>query len=155
MRGEHKRRSDSVMRIQMLKTKRAPRRRQLRVLVADKNAHFRETIRRVLARVGRCTISGEASTIAEVISRVTGSRIDLVLLDLDMVTQDRLAELKRLAKQLPELKVAVLLSVDGPEYRQAVRMYGGHFSVAKDSLEEQLPPVLEGVLAAWEGSAPP
>ncbi len=143
------------MRDQMFKTKRAPRRRQLRVLVADKNAHFRETIRRVLARVGRCTISGEASTVAAVISRVAGSRIDLVLLDVDMVTRDRLVELKRLAEELPELKVAVLLSVDGPEYRQAVQKHGGHFSIAKDSLEEQLPPVLESVLAAWKGGAPP
>ncbi len=124
-----------------------PQSQRVRVLVADKNAHFRETIRRVLARLGRCEVSGEASTLAEVISRVTASPIDLLLLDVDMVTQDRLAELKRLADQLPDLKVAVLLSTDGPEYRQAVQMHGGHFSVAKDSLEEQLPPVLSSVLA--------
>src|SRR3990172_596936 len=117
-----------------------PRARQpLRVLVADKNAHFRETVRRVLARLGRCAVSGEASTIAEVIAQVTRSRIDLLLLDVEMVTTDRLAELKRLANRLPDLKVAVLLSLDAPEYRQAVYHHGGHFCVAKDSLEEQLP----------------
>lgn len=117
------------------------------MLIADKNAHFRETIRRVLARLGRCAVSGEASTVDEVISQVTGSRVDLVLLDVDMVMRDRLAELRRLAKRLPELKVAVLLSDDTPEYRQAVQLHGGHFSIAKDSLEEQLPPVLNSVLA--------
>jgi DNA-binding NarL/FixJ family response regulator len=62
-----------------------------------------------------------------------------------MVTQDRLAELKRLAKRLPELKVAVLLSDDTPEYREAVQLHGGHYSVAKDGLEDQLPPVLNSV----------
>ena len=125
-----------------------PRARQpLRVLVADKNAHFRETVRRVLARLGRCVASGEASTIAEVISQVTRTRIDLLLLDVEMVTSDRLAELKRLAKRLPNLKVAVLLSDDTPEYRQAVLVHGGHFSVAKAKLEEQLPAVLGSVLA--------
>ena len=124
-----------------------PRTRQpLRVLVADKNAHFRETVRRVLARLGRCAVSGEASTIAEVIAQVTRSRIDLLLLDVEMVTTDRLAELKRLANRLPDLKVAVLLSLDAPEYRQAVYHHGGHFCVAKDSLEEQLPAVLGSVL---------
>ena len=122
-------------------------RQPLRVLVADKNAHFRETVRRVLARLGRCAVSGEASTIAEVIAQVTGSRIDVVLLDIEMVTSDRLAELKRLAKRLPDLTVAVLLSDDTPEYRQAVLVHGGHFSVAKAHLEEQLPPVLNSVLA--------
>src|SRR4030067_2669564 len=102
-----------------------PRARQpLRVLVADKNAHFRETVRRVLARLGRCAVSGEASTIAEVIAQVTRSRIDVVLLDVEMVTSDRLAELKRLAKRLPNLKVAVLLSDDTPEYRQAGLVHG-------------------------------
>ena len=122
-------------------------RRPLRVLVADKNAHFRETVRRVLARLGRCVASGEASTIAEVITQVTSARIDLVLLDVEMVTSDRLAELQRLAKRLPDLKVAVLLSDDTPEYRQAVLVHGGHFSVAKAKLEEQLPAVLGSVLA--------
>ncbi len=133
------------MRDLSLRGKRPPRRRPIRVLVADKNAHFRETIRRVLARLGRCEVSGEASTVAEVISQVTSSRIDLVLLDVDMVTRDRLAELKLLAERLPELKVAVLLSDDTPEYRQAVQHHGGHFSVAKDGLEEQLPVVLNSV----------
>jgi len=122
-------------------------RQPLRVLVADKNAHFRETVRRVLARLGRCVASGEASTIAEVIALVTRSPIDLVLLDVEMVTQDRLAELKRLAKRLPDLRVAVLLTDDTPEYRQAVLVHGGHFSVAKANLEEQLPAVLNSVSA--------
>ncbi len=129
-------------------TKRPPRQhRRLRVLVADKNAHFRETVRRVLARIGRCAVCGEAATIAEVIQGVTTSPVDLLLLDIDMVTQDRLAELNRLAKRLPHVKVAVLLSDDTPEYRAAVRRHGDHFCVAKDSLEEQLPPVLKSVLA--------
>ena len=122
-------------------------RQPLRVLVADKNAHFRETVRRVLAGLGRCVASGEASTIAEVIAQVTHSRIDLLLLDIEMVTSDRLAELKRLATRLPNLKVAVLLTDDTPEYRQAVLVHGGHFSVAKAGLEEQLPPVFNSVLA--------
>lgn len=131
-----------------LHTEGPPDRRRIHVLVADKNAHFRETIRRVLARLGRCVVSGEASTVPDVISRVTASHIDLVLLDIDMVTSDRLAELKRLATRLPELKVAVLLSDDAPEYRQAVQLHGGHFSVAKDSIEDQLPAVLEDVAGA-------
>jgi DNA-binding NarL/FixJ family response regulator len=121
--------------------------RRLRVLVADRNAHFRETVRRVLVRVGRCAVCGEAATIAEVIHQVTTSPVDLLLLDVDMVTQDRLAELNRLAKRLPHVKVAVLLSDDTPEYRTAVRQHGDHFCVAKDSLEDQLPSVLNSVLA--------
>lgn len=129
-------------------TERPPRQdRRLRVLVADKNAHFRETVRRVLARIGHCAVCGEAATIAEVIHQVTTSSVDLLLLDIDMVTQDRLAELNRLARRLPQVKVAVLLSNDTPEYRAAVRRHGDHFCVAKDSLEDQLPPVLRSVLA--------
>ena len=133
------------MRDTSIRGKRSPQHRPIHVLVADKNAHFRETIRRVLTRLGQCVVSGEASTIAEVISQVPGLRIDLLLLDVDMVTQDRLAELKSLAEQLPDLKVAVLLSDDKPEYREAVRLHGGHYSVAKDGIEDQLPPVLNSV----------
>jgi DNA-binding NarL/FixJ family response regulator len=139
-----------------LHTKGPPNRQRIHVLVADKNAHFRETIRRVLARLGRCVVSGEASTVPEVISQVTASHIDLVLLDVDMVTSDRLADLKRLAKRVPDLKVAVLLSDDTPEYREAVEHHGAHFSVAKDSIEDQLPHVLKAVAgaASVRGPAP-
>ena len=133
------------MRDTSIRGKRSPQRRPIHVLVADKNAHFRETVRRVLTRLGQCIVSGEASTIADVISQVAGSRIDLLLLDVDMVTSDRLADLKRLAERLPELKVAVLLSDDTPEYREAVQLHGGHYSVAKDGLEDQLPQVLNSV----------
>ena len=133
------------MRDTSIRGKRSPQRQPIHVLVADKNAHFRETIRRVLTRLGHCVVSGEASTIAEVLSQVPGSRIDLLLLDVDMVTSDRLADLKRLAERLPDLKVAVLLSDDKPEYREAVRLHGGHYSVAKDGLEDQLPLVLDSV----------
>ena len=128
--------------------RRSQRQRHISVLVADKNAHFRETIRRVLSRLGHCVASGEASTVAEVISQVTSTRFDLVLLDIEMVTQDRLAELKRLGQRLPDMKVAVLLSDDTPEYREAVERHGGHFCVAKDSLEDQLPPVLKRAVAS-------
>jgi DNA-binding NarL/FixJ family response regulator len=129
-------------------TKGPPERQRIHVLVADKTAHFRETVRRVLARLGRCVVSGEAATVPEVIAKVSASHIDLVLLDIDMVTSDRLADLKRLAKRLPDLKVAVLLSDDTPEYREAVQLHGAHFSVAKDSLEDQLPHVLKAVASA-------
>lgn len=135
------------MKDRSLQTKRSLRRGRLRVLVADRNAHFRETVRRVLARLDGCAVNGEASNISEVISQVTGSRIDLLLLDVEMVTRDRLAELRRLAAQLPDLKVAVLLSDDTPEYRRAVQENGGHFSVPKDRIEYELPPVVESVLA--------
>ncbi len=131
----------------------SPRTQSLFVLVADRNAHFRETIRRVLAGIDRCVVSAEAATIDEVVSRVTNSRVDLLLLDVDLVTSDRLTGLKRLAESLPELKVAVLLSDDTPEYRAAVLRHGGHFSVAKDSLEEQIPPVLR-VLMTPEDARP-
>lgn len=121
--------------------------RRLSVLVADRSAHFRETTRRVLGRLDPCVVSGEASTIAEVVSRVTGSNVDLLLLDVGLVTESKLEELKSLAKQLPHLKVAVLLADDTPEYRHAVRVHGGHFCLAKDHLEEQLQRVLDSVLA--------
>lgn len=124
---------------------RVRRGRRTRVLIADKNAHFRETVRRVLARFPTCIISGEASTISEVMDKVSTSRIDLLLLDVEMVTADHLAELKRLATGLPHLKVAVLLSDDTLEYRQAVQRHGGHFSVAKEGIEDQIPLVLESL----------
>ena len=111
---------------------------QIRVLVADRNAHYRETIRRVLNRYDNCSVVGEACTLTEAATRAMERRPDLVLLDFDLVAHERVARLRKLAQTFPDLRVVVLLDEDSPDYRRAVQDRWGYLCVAKDRVEEHL-----------------
>ncbi len=110
----------------------------IRVLVADRNAHYRETIRRVLDRYGNCAVVAEACTLTEAATRAMEGSPDLVLLDYGLVAHERVARLRKLAQAFPELRVVVLLDEDSPDYRRAVQDRWGYLCVAKDRVEEHL-----------------
>ncbi len=121
---------------------------RIRVLVADRNAHYRETIRRVLERYDNCSVVAEASTLPEAIVMLNEKNPDLVLLDFDLVAHEKQARLRRLAQAYPSLRVVVLLADDSLDYRQAVESRWGYACVAKDRVEEQLGPVIAGIGSA-------
>lgn len=111
---------------------------KLRILIAERNRYFRETIRRVVERYEQCTVVGEASALPQAIAMISECHPDLVLLDPNLSDKGRFSALRRLLTLFPSLKVAVLLSDYTSEYRSAVHAHGGSFSVAKDHLEEHL-----------------
>ena len=111
---------------------------RISVLVADKNAHYRETIRRVLDRHDNCTVVGEASTLSGAAALVAEKSPDLVLLDFDLVANEKVGRVRRLADAFPDLHVVVLLNDYSPDYRQAVQVRWGYLCVAKDRAEEHL-----------------
>jgi DNA-binding NarL/FixJ family response regulator len=110
----------------------------IRVLIADRSGHFRETLRRVLAQRTNCEFVGEAATLAEAVLLATEADPNIVLLDFDLVVNESAARLRRLAQAFPSLQVIVLLADYSDEYRQAVRDRWGYQCVAKDRVEEQL-----------------
>ncbi len=110
----------------------------IRILVADRSAHYRETIRRVLDGYDNCTIVGEASNLAEAVVLATEAHPDLVLLDFDLVANEKVARVKKLAETFPDLRVVVLLTDYSPDYRQAVQVRWGYLCLAKDRVEEHL-----------------
>ena len=109
-----------------------------RVLIADRSAHFRETLRRVLAQRTNCEFVGEAATLTEAVVRATEADPNIVLLDFDLVVNESAARLRHLAQAFPSLQVVVLLADYSDDYRQAVRERWGYECVAKDCVEEQL-----------------
>ena len=111
---------------------------KIQVLVADRNAHYRETIRRVLDRYANCSVVAEACTLTEAATRATERSPDLVLLDFDLVAHEKVARLRKLAQTFPDLRVVVLLDEDSPDYRRAVQDRWGYLCVAKDRVEEHL-----------------
>jgi DNA-binding NarL/FixJ family response regulator len=120
---------------------------KIRVLIADKSAHYRETLRRVLDQFGVCSIVGEAGTLHEAVSLALAADPDVALLDFDLVVKQSAARLRRLAQAFPRLQVIVLLAEYSEEYRKAVKERWGYWCVAKDRVEEQLAFLIAGARA--------
>lgn len=114
----------------------------LRVVIADRRPHFRETLRRVLEQRTQAAIAGEADTLHSALRVVRSTGANVVLLDIDLVMGQPAGRLRAIADSLPGLTVIVLLSEDSPGYRRAIADRWGYACVAKDRAESELLQVL-------------
>ena len=119
----------------------------LRVVIADRRPHFRETLRRVLVQRTQAAVAGEAGTLHSALRVVRNTDANVVLLDIDLVMGQPTGRLRSIADNLPGLTVIVLLSEDSPEYRRAIADRWGYACVAKDRAESELLQVLPPVRA--------
>jgi len=111
---------------------------RLRVLIADRSAHMRETVRRVLAQHPNCTVVGEAATLPEAVRIARATDANIALLDIDLALNESAARLRRLAESFPRLHVVVMLNEDSADYRAAVAERWGYSCIAKDKAETDL-----------------
>jgi DNA-binding NarL/FixJ family response regulator len=118
----------------------------IRVLVADRSAPFRDTIRRVLDDYcPGCILVGEAADLKEATALALEGQLALVLLDFDLVANDEADQMRRLTEGSPGLRVIVLVTEYSDDYRVAVQLRWGYMCVAKDRLEEQLARILDDI----------
>jgi DNA-binding NarL/FixJ family response regulator len=117
----------------------------VQAVIADRSAHFRETLRRVLVQSSRACVVGEAGTIREALRLVRKTGARLVLLDIQLVMGQPAGRLRRIAESLPGLNVIVLLDEDLPDYRRAIADRWGYACVAKESAASELPSALSPV----------
>lgn len=108
-----------------------------RVVIADKSAHYRDTLARVLER-SAVALAGEAVTLSQAVRLATQLQPDVVLLDIDLVLNVSAERLRHLAAKFPDLKIIVMLNEDSPQYRKAVRERWGYHCMAKERPEEEL-----------------
>lgn len=117
----------------------------IRVLVADRSTPFRDAVRRVLDDCANCTLIGEVSNLKEAVGLADQGHPDLALLDFDLLANDKVGHLRRLAEAFPALTVVVLLAEYSEDYRRAVQARWGYQCMAKDHLEDQLARVLADI----------
>jgi DNA-binding NarL/FixJ family response regulator len=112
------------------------------VVLADRSAHVRETLRRVLAQTGYDRDVYEAANFRDALRAVRSTGARLVLLDVELVMNQPAARLRRIVDGFPGLRVIVLLNEDLPEYRQAIADRWGYRCVGKEHAESELPEAL-------------
>ncbi|MBI3926868.1 MAG: response regulator transcription factor [Armatimonadetes bacterium] len=113
----------------------------LRVLVAEDNGSFRETILQVVSAIGAGTVVaavGDGEAAEESALRL---QPDVAFLDVGLPGKNGLEVARRLRLVAPKLRVVLLLSDDRPSYRAAAAECGAAW-IAKDRLAEELGPFL-------------
>ncbi|WP_217912948.1 response regulator [Miltoncostaea marina] len=96
----------------------------VRVLLADDNARFRATLRRLLERDPDIVVVAEANDGAEAIELAEEVRPDVVLMDVSMPGLDGLEATYALKSSLPDVTV-LMLSVGDKEQEIAAGLAGG------------------------------
>ncbi|HEV7704470.1 MAG TPA: response regulator transcription factor [Gemmatimonadaceae bacterium] len=110
----------------------------IRLAIADDHPIVREGLRRIASEDPGITVTGEASTAAELFRLLTAAAVDVVLLDVSMPGATFVETLKELRERHPSVKVLVL-SVH-PEDQWAMRALraGASGYLTKDHSPEQL-----------------
>ena len=111
---------------------------QIRVLMADDHAIFREGLRKLLDGDDEITIVGEAANGNDCIKMLTKLKPDILLLDLRMPDKDGLAVLEEVNfDQLPTRVVVLTAAEDDRDVVRAMRL-GARGVVLKQSATELL-----------------
>ncbi|MEV0229194.1 BTAD domain-containing putative transcriptional regulator [Nonomuraea sp. NPDC050786] len=122
----------------------------LRVLVADDQALVRAGVRAMLAGEPGVTLAGEAADGEEAIARVSATRPDVVLLDIQMPRLDGLAAARRILAEDRPPKVIMMTTFGSDENLYAALRAGVSGFVLKTSAPEQF---LAAIRAAAAGDA--
>jgi two-component system, NarL family, nitrate/nitrite response regulator NarL len=112
--------------------------RPLRVLLVDDHAVVRAGLRLLLEHHGGYEVVGEAGCSADALDRASGTRPDVVLLDLDLGGDKAIDFFKDLRAAAGCAKILLLTSLRDPEmHRRAIRL-GARGLVAKQDPAESL-----------------
>lgn len=116
----------------------------MRILIADDHALFRDSLRSLLESHD-VEIVGEASNGEEAVELSWKRKPDVVLMDLMMPKMDGLEATKRIAAELPEVKVVILTaSDDDSDLFEAIKS-GAKGYLLKDLESSQFFELLDGV----------
>lgn len=118
----------------------------LRVLVAEDDANFRETVLQVLSIIGECSVVAAVDDGDAAVEAALSLRPDAALLDVGLPCKSGLEVARQFRFIAPNVRVVLLLSDDRPTYHSAVVECGAAW-VAKDRLDEMLQPVLGSIVA--------
>ena len=116
----------------------------MRILIADDHALFRDSLRSLLESQD-IEVVGEAKNGQEAIDLSWESKPDVVLMDLTMPEMDGLEATKRIATELPDVKVVVLTASDEDNNLFEAIKSGAKGYLLKDLKSEQFFKLLEGI----------
>jgi DNA-binding NarL/FixJ family response regulator len=120
--------------------------RRYRILVAEDDEAFLDSLEAVLAADGRFAVAGRARNGREAVELARRLPLDAVVMDIEMPGIDGVEATRRLRERAPDLPV---LAISGHEYEERVleiRQAGAGDYVRKARMPEDLPAALAALL---------
>ena len=124
--------------------------KKITVYIADDHAIFREGLRLLLQADEEITVVGEASNGHLVVSEAARLRPNVVLMDLAMPLLNGIEATRRIALEMPSVKVLVLSSYSDDQHVQQAVDAGASGYVMKETASEEL---LHAIREASRGNA--
>jgi DNA-binding NarL/FixJ family response regulator len=119
----------------------------MRILLADDHQILREGIRRALEAAGE-TVVGEAGNGEMAIELCRETRPDVIIMDISMPVLDGISATRRIAEEMPAVKVVVLTMHDDPSRTAAAISAGAVGYLTKGTTFAE---VLSTIRAVYEG----
>ena len=121
------------------------------VLLVDDNPTFLNIVQRFLQNEENIKVIAAVENGKEALALVHQLRPDAVLIDLAMPQISGMETILRLRAAWPKIGIIALTLLDTGGYRQAALTAGADAFVAKDTLNTELLPTIERVIAAKSG----
>jgi len=119
-----------------------------RILIAEDDEAFLDTIALLLEKDGRFAVAGRAANGRDAVSLASRVKPDAVVMDIEMPVLDGVEATRELRDRRPGLPVVAISGHDYEERVLEIRMAGAHDYVRKARLATELPRVLAAVLGA-------
>ena len=118
-----------------------------RVLVAEDDEAFLDTLEAVLEADGRFAVVGRARDGREAIELVERLKPDIVVMDIEMPVMDGIEATRLLRERLPGLPIVAISGHDYEERVLEIRAAGADDYVRKARLEDELPVVAASLVS--------
>ena len=112
--------------------------RTIKVLIADNNAKFIQTVKSFLANEQDIEIVGNARNGKEAISKTKELKPDIILMDVRMPEMNGFRSTSSIKQIMPEVKIIILTIYDIDEYRKAAITSGASGFVVKNVIKDEL-----------------
>ena len=110
----------------------------IRVVVADDNQLFRQTLRSVLQKQPRIEVIAEAENGQSAVDVVVAHRPDAVFMDINMPLMDGIEATRLITTRVPGIKVIVLTVHDAGDYSDRAYAAGAFNFISKTSSRNEI-----------------
>ena len=107
----------------------------LRVFIVEDNRIFRESFKTILQERLPSIVIEEAGNGEEALQRIEGGPPDLMFVDMRLGGMTGLELARKIKRDFPRTRIAMLTGYDFPEYRRTASQYGVDRYFLKDSLD--------------------
>jgi DNA-binding NarL/FixJ family response regulator len=126
----------------------------IRILIADDQRLFRHSLRMLLEHEDDIKVVGEASDGQEAYEQARSSRVDLVLMDVEMPKLDGIAATRAIAKAQPEIKILMLSAYADDERVMHGIQAGAVGYIVKDASPEEFVRIIRATAAGQDVVSP-